>query len=315
MGPRTGTDRLMYERSIVEPHVGSIGWRSLFNITWCVLGWVSIVALRTAEMIPLWAAVLLAALFLQACYMPMHESVHKTLSAGRPALRWVDRSVGALAGWLLCESFSAHSITHLKHHTHTNDETDPDVLNSKGSPRDILFRVIIGMILYPLGPVFAAIPPTRRLLPKGLAARLGQMAQLRGPEAIAAGKPVVIGHVTVLVLGSILGYAETVWLLWYVPAWIGRFWLSLVFGWLPHHPHSETGRYRDTRVFTFFGSTFLIRGHDYHLLHHLFPIVPHYRLRRLWRDIGHHLADQGARIEGRAAKRLQFAENTGSRTN
>ncbi|MED5552250.1 MAG: fatty acid desaturase, partial [Actinomycetota bacterium] len=117
MGPRTGTDRLMYERSIVEPHVGSIGWRSLFNITWCVLGWVSIVALRTAEMIPLWAAVLLAALFLQACYMPMHESVHKTLSAGRPALRWVDRSVGALAGWLLCESFSAHSITHLKHHT------------------------------------------------------------------------------------------------------------------------------------------------------------------------------------------------------
>ena len=67
---------------------------------------------------------------------------------------------------------------------------------------------------------------------------------------------------------------------------------------------TETDRYRDTRVFTFFGSTFLIRGHDHHLLHHLFPVVPHYRLRALWRDIGEHLSEQGARIEGRAARSL-----------
>jgi fatty acid desaturase len=111
----------------------------------------------------------------------------------------------------------------------------------------------------------------------------------------------VLSHLAVLIVGSALGYAETVWLLWYLPAWIGRFWLSLVFGWLPHHPHSETGRYRDTRIFTFIGSTFLIRGHDHHLLHHLFPVVPHYRLRALWVDMRDHLAEQGARIEGRAA--------------
>ncbi|HIF67099.1 MAG TPA: hypothetical protein EYQ34_10965 [Acidimicrobiia bacterium] len=302
--PRTGTDRLLYERSAIEPYVGSIGWRSLFNITWCVLGWGLIVVLRAAELIPLWAAIPLAVLFLQACYMPMHESVHKTLSAGRPALRWVDRSVGALAGWLLCESFIAHRITHLKHHTHTNDETDPDLLNSKGSPRDLIFRAIIGMILYPLGPLFAAVPLLRRLLPRGLASRLAQMAELRGPEAGTAAKPVVLSHLAVLIVGSAMGYAETVWLLWYLPAWIGRFWLALVFGWLPHHPHSETGRYRDTRIFTFIGSTFLIRGHDHHLLHHLFPVVPHYRLRALWLDMNDHLAEQGARIEGRAATTL-----------
>ena len=96
-------------------------------------------------------------------------------------------------------------------------------------------------------------------------------------------------------------------MLFYVPMWIGRFWLSLVFGWLPHHPHSEVGRYRDTRIFTFAASTFLIRGHDYHLLHHLFPRVPHYKLRSVWREMGPHLAVQGARIEGAAARELGIA--------
>ena len=182
----------------------------------------------------------------------------------------------------------------LKHHTQTNGETDPDLLNSKGSPRDLVFRVIVGLILYPLGPVMAAVPALRRLLPRGLASRLAQMAQLRGPEAGTAAKPVVLSHLAVLIVGSALGYAETVWLLWYLPAWIGRFWLSLVFGWLPHHPHSETGRYRDTRIFTFIGSTFLIRGHDHHLLHHLFPVVPHYRLRALWVDMSHPLSRTGS---------------------
>ena len=81
--------------------------------------------------------------------------------------------------------------------------------------------------------------------------------------------------------------------------------LRSVFAWLPHHPHDETGRYRDTRIFTFPGSNLLIRGHDYHLLHHMFPRVPHYRLRKLWKEIGPHLAEQGARIEGSAARELQ----------
>ena len=111
---------------------------------------------------------------------------------------------------------------------------------------------------------------------------------------------------TVLIAGTAAGFGTAVWLLWYIPAWIGRFWLSLVFGWLPHHPHQETGRYRDTRICTFIGSTFLIRGHDYHLLHHLFPRVPHYKLRLLWKSLGKHLDAQGARIEGRAAAQISY---------
>ena len=133
------------------------------------------------------------------------------------------------------------------------------------------------------------------------------MTTFRSSEAQRGATLVAWSHIVLLVAASLLGYAVEAWLLFYVPVWLGRFWLSVVFGWLPHHPHVEVGRYRDTRVFTFFASTFLIRGHDYHLLHHLFPRVPHYRLRTVWREIGPHLAAQGARIEGKAARELGIA--------
>ncbi len=298
----TGIDRLNYEKETVSPYVGDIGWRSVFNAAWVLVGFSGTVGLYLAERLPLWAAALLSLLFLQAAYMPVHEAVHKTLSGGRPNLAWLDRVVGSVCGWLMLVSFRDHVITHLIHHTHANDERDPDVLNSKGSPRDIVIRSMIGMVVYPLGPIIALIPALGRLIPAAIRERLVLSAQLRGPDAVTHARRVAISHLAVLVMGTALGYGAVVWLLWYVPVWVGRIWLSGVFAWLPHHPHDELGRYRDTRVFTFPGSTFLIRGHDYHLLHHMFPRVPHYRLKPLWTAMGQHLVDQGARIEGRAAR-------------
>jgi beta-carotene hydroxylase len=77
--------------------------------------------------------------------------------------------------------------------------------------------------------------------------------------------------------------------------------MMILFAWLPHHPHTETGRYRDTRITLFPGSTLLIRGQDHHLLHHMFPRVPHYRLPALFREMRPILEAQGARIEGSRA--------------
>jgi beta-carotene hydroxylase len=107
--------------------------------------------------------------------------------------------------------------------------------------------------------------------------------------------------VALLIVFSIAGFAAEAWILWYAATRLALLWVGFIFGWFPHHPHQEVGRYRDTRTATFVGSTLLIRGHDHHLLHHLYPRVAHYRLPDLWSDIGPTLIERGARVEGRAA--------------
>jgi len=37
-------DRFAYERKVVEPFVGSFGWRTLFNVVWPVAGWAATLA-------------------------------------------------------------------------------------------------------------------------------------------------------------------------------------------------------------------------------------------------------------------------------
>lgn len=302
--PLAGVERLNYERTMVEPFTSSFGWRTLWNAVWPLAGWVATVVAVLTDRLPMSAGIIVAAVMLQAFYMPVHESVHRTISAGRNQLAWIDRAVGSFCAWMIHTSFIEHRHIHLLHHTHTNDVGDPDVLNAKGTPRDIVVRVLLGATLFPILPILAAIPGGMKVLPPALRTRLAEAASFRSAAARRGTMLVAWSHIALLGVATVLGYGIEILLLFYVASWLGRFYVSLVFGWLPHHPHTEVGRYRDTRVFTFPGSTFLIRGHDYHLLHHLFPRVPHYELRGLWRQIGPHLASQGARIEGQAARQL-----------
>ena len=169
---QTNIDRLAYERKVVEPFVGSFGWRTLFNALWPIACWMTTLVLYTSDSIPLIAAIALCAVSIQALYMPVHESVHRTISAGRARYVWLDRAVGSFAAWVLCSSFVEHRHIHLLHHTHANDEEDPDILNSKGSPKVIAGRIVFGAISYPLLPLIAVIPGGQRLLPLQLKAKL-----------------------------------------------------------------------------------------------------------------------------------------------
>ena len=75
-------DRLAFERKLVEPFVGGFGWRTLFNAVWPVAGWAATLTLYTSGTLPMIAAFALSAVFIQALYMPVHESIHRTISAG-----------------------------------------------------------------------------------------------------------------------------------------------------------------------------------------------------------------------------------------
>ena len=69
------------------------------------------------------------------------------------------------------------------------------------------------------------------------------------------------------------------------------------FTWIPHHDHSETGRYRDTRVSLWPGAELLF-GQDPHLIHHRMPAIPYYRYRATFDDLGPILERHSVRIDG-----------------
>jgi fatty acid desaturase len=91
---------------------------------------------------------------------------------------------------------------------------------------------------------------------------------------------------------------EWVLLLWLVPAWFAQGFLALVFDWLPHHPHTNRERYRDTRLILVPGLYTLLLGQNLHLIHHLFPRLPFYRYSDCYAALRELLAAKGSPTVG-----------------
>jgi beta-carotene hydroxylase len=146
-------------------------------------------------------------------------------------------------------------------------------------------------------PVLAFVPASRQLLPASV--RRSFNADMDRKSGLAQLRFWLVIH-AVLLVAVLTGFGWPAFLLWYLPARLQALWLLFVFAWFPHHPADAVGRYVDTRVAVFPGSRLLVRGHDHHAVHHLFPRVPHYRLPALWADVADDMVAKGVRSEGGA---------------
>jgi beta-carotene hydroxylase len=186
----------------------------------------------------------------------------------------------------------------MRHHAYTNDpKRDPDHFTD-GRLSELPVKFYGMTMLYSFLPFFALVPPLRILLPKSLQAVFNE----RGGNAKEGKAQIRFWLLTTIVLiaSFITGHGVEALLLWWLPTRLQLCWLIFIFAWYPHHPANETSRYRHTRVAVFRGSGLLIRGHDHHAMHHLFPRVPHYKLKALWSELADDMVSRGVRTEGRA---------------
>jgi beta-carotene hydroxylase len=293
-------ERLREERSIVAPHRGMVEWRVIVEFALTFVAFWGAVVLAATDTISVWAALPICTIASAMIYMPLHEATHMNISGDNPRLNWLDEVIGRLSGYMFAFGFKEHRISHMKHHAHTNQPgRDPD-MGVAGSRWRLPGTFLISIVMSLLTPVFFLVPPLRNHIPKFVIARL-EAGAARGEEATRLSALRNMAEVALLVVFSVAGFAIEAWILWFVATRLSFLWVGFIFGWFPHHPHQESERYRDTRTATFVGSTLLIRGHDHHLLHHLYPRVAHYRLPDLWSDIGPTLIDRGARVEGKAS--------------
>ncbi|KYF76757.1 delta(12)-fatty acid dehydrogenase, partial [Sorangium cellulosum] len=208
-------------------------------------------------------AVLAAAVAAYAAFTPMHEAAHRSLA--RSAL--LNGVVGRLSGLLLMAPFPAVRHFHLEHHKHTNDaDRDPDHWSGRGPWYLLPLRWATQDLHY----YYLFL---RSYHAQKRSERIETIATLAAMFAIVA-----------LAFG--LGHGELALLYWIVPARLAIFFLAFAFDYLPHYPHETTAaqnRYRATRAIDSALFNVLLFGQTYHLIHHLYPAVPFFRYRTVWK--------------------------------
>lgn len=271
-----------FEAEVARRHSPEIAWPTIL-LTVAVLGlWIASSWLALSGDLPLPVAMLLNMLAMYAIYTPVHDASHSAIVPRRKNLRWINGVVGTLAAIPIFMYFHHHRKSHFIHHARTNRPEDPDIFAMGSFPAVFFVKTPWSIINYLNGVALyrdcRALKLTRRELYVTMA-HFGLIAAT------------LVGLVAA-------GYGYELLMLWLIPWFVGVLLMQVAFGWFPHHDHSETGRYRDTRISLFPGGDLLYLYQNLHLIHHMLPAVPFYRYRAVFDELRPTLVQHGARIEG-----------------
>lgn len=222
---------------------------------------------------PAWLSLVLGTLAAYVGFTPVHEAVHGNVSR----YPWLNNLVGHLCSIPLNGAFTPYRYLHGQHHLHTNDQpNDPDFWSGQGRAWLLPLRWAtqdVGYLRFYFG----------RWNERPLFERSDLLLSALMYALIAV---VTLAFMPQLFVALLLG--------WFLPARIALFLLAATFSWLPHAPHRETDPHRATSVHSASWLTWALLGQNFHLVHHLNPGIPFYRLQRTWRDNREQLISQGA---------------------
>jgi ring-1,2-phenylacetyl-CoA epoxidase subunit PaaE len=218
--------------------------------------------------LPMWLCVLINAAMVFSMFTITHESSHRAISLNSK----FNDFLGGVSTWFygpfVIFSFKAFRYLHMQHHLNTNDtKQDPDYWAAGGTWLTRPFRwatVDLYYVVYYL----------RRWHERPR--KEGIFILVHTASALA-----VFG---ILVY---LGYGWEAFWLWAVPGRMGIFLLAYCLDYLPHTPHKvlqTNNAFRATSIRIGHEAILspLLMCHNYHLSHHLYPLVPFYRYRKLW---------------------------------
>ena len=300
VGDTQGEDRraaVRAENAIAAKYWGGVQWRMVVTFLIFAFAWVAVLSLGLNDAIPLWLGLVLNTAIATTFYMPMHEATHKNIWGRSMRARKIEDFIGMLCSVPLGFSFTAHRASHMKHHAFTNDpDRDPDHF-THGTLSQLPLKCLSAIFVNAFLPVIALVPASRKLIHPAMRRSLASGGSRR--DGLLQLRFWLVSH-GILLAALLTGLGWPALLCWYLPSRLQAAWLLFIFAWYPHHPADQVGRYVDTRVAVFPGSTLIIRGHDHHALHHLYPRVPHYRLKAMWQEMADDLVTKGVRVEGRA---------------
>ena len=274
-------DLMRREREIARRHIGKFPWLS---VTWAFVNlavWLSLWPLVLTGTLSVWIAFPIATLNVMLCYLPSHEAQHDIIARPGDRLRWLNELVGHVSTIPLVLPYRVARLTHLEHHKHTNDpDLDPDYGTHASGP-------------------LAAIWNSLQARQPGVPNAYGETLQRIGrPDVMLDAAFATLVYYTILFVLAWSGYAIEAALLWWLPRHIGQTYIVYYLSWAPHHPATETGRYRNTRGFRAAFGNIASMGMQYHIVHHLHPRIPLIRTPRAFHEMRDVLEARECRLEG-----------------
>jgi ring-1,2-phenylacetyl-CoA epoxidase subunit PaaE len=225
-------------------------------------------ALAVADVWPWPISVALNAIAAYALFTVAHDAAHRSVSSIEAVNTWLGRI--ATAGFAPHASFSVWRFIHMQHHLFTNEDDgrDPDHYTERG-PRWQLPLRFLTVDLYYL--VF--------YLPKLGGRPRAEKVELAVTWTLLAGG---------LALAIATGHIVEVLLLYFLPIRLAILWLGFAFDYLPHNglaATAATDKFRATRNRVGLERlvTPLLLYQNYHLVHHLHPLIPFHRYIAVWR--------------------------------
>jgi ring-1,2-phenylacetyl-CoA epoxidase subunit PaaE len=225
-------------------------------------------ALAVTDAWPWWISTLVNGVAAFVLFTVAHEASHTAASSQAAVNRWLGRL--SLPFFTPLASHGVFRFIHMQHHRFTNHEdgSDPDHWTQRGPA-----------VLLPLRWLTVDLHYVRFYL-----GRIGSRPAAEKRETLLS-FVLVVGLLVVLAL---TGHAFEVLVLYLVPGRIAVAILAWSFDWLPHHGLRDTprsDRYRTTRNIVGLERllTPLMLYQNYHLVHHLHPVIPFYRYIAVWR--------------------------------
>jgi ring-1,2-phenylacetyl-CoA epoxidase subunit PaaE len=250
-----------------EP-VPVVAWPTVALLAVGMALWLGFVALGAAGAVPAVVAVLVVAVASYLLFTVSHDAAHHSASSREGLNRWIGRV--STPFFAPQASYAVWRFIHMQHHRFTNhdDGSDPDAYTMGGPAWQRPLRwatVDLAYVVFYL----------RRIGGRPTAEKREYAVQTTLVAALAVAT-IATGHATDLLLFVLL------------PQRMAIVWLAFAFDYLPHHglhhrPTEDRLKTTRNRVGGEWWLSPVLLYQNYHLVHHLHPLVPFYRYIAVWR--------------------------------
>ncbi|NML13152.1 fatty acid desaturase [Sphingobium sp. AR-3-1] len=252
-----------YFEQLRQPPVLALPTALLFVASMGGIGCVWYLSL-TGKM-PIWLGTIANGLITYLLFSVIHDAAHYSLSR----VKWLNESIGAIGLFFLFPYAPMVLLrwVHNKHHSYANGPLDPDRFEHESPWWQVPFRWTFFDGAY-----------IHYFLKRGQSVR-----KRHGKELVLF----YSGLLSLFVGAIYFGFGFELFMLWFLPSRITLFLIAVVFVILPHYPAMVAQDEQPYMATTMrYGWEWLLTPllvyQNYHLIHHLYPEIPFYRMHRAY---------------------------------